>query len=233
MKTFRKILIFLIGGFTFLLTIGILLISYSTFKLQFEFTSNGFSVFIAAYEPLKQIFTIDVALMTVFFIMFQIENIRLSTERTEKILNNELKNKILEMSKFFYVDIQALLRVLLPMIEHRTIYLLHQKWTMNDFTDQSILEQNPKWEKEYEELQETVKPFIIDVLNNLEYLSSNILKGNVDKELAFQLFGRPFCVIISSFYPFVSAYRSREKAPGEDYYDSIVILFQEWNAKRV
>jgi len=232
MKHFKKVLLCLIGGFTVLLVTGIVLISIEAFNRQINFSSNGFSIFIGLYEPLKQIFTIDVALMTIYFILFQIENIRLSTERTERILNNEVKNKTLEMSKFFYVEIQGLLRDLLPMIEHRSTYLLHQNWNMIDFTDESILEQNPKWESEYEILQDTVKPFITNLFNNLEYLSSNILIGNVDKDLAFKLLGRPYCAIIGSFYPFISRLRNRDEKQGENLYESIVDLFSEWDKKK-
>ena len=47
-------------------------------------------------------------------------------------------------------------------IKIRSDYLLTQDWNFNEFTDQSIDEQNHKWELDYEQLPQQLKDKIID-----------------------------------------------------------------------
>ena len=228
MKTIKYILISLAIIFGIVLLIGFFLILAKTFRMEFDFTSTGFSRFILEFNSLRKLFTVTIALLSMYFILFQIENITKSNKRTEEILENDIKSKTLEQSFFFYTRQQLLIREIYLLISKESDYLLSQSWVLTEFTDHSVNEQNPKWEKKYERLVQPIKDKIINILNQFESLSATILNGNIDKDLAFNLFGRPFNRQIETLYPFISGYRSREKPDNEDNYNSIVKLYNEW-----
>jgi len=63
----------------------------------------------------------------------------------------------------------------------------------------------------------------------LDSLASNILHGNIDKDLIFKLIGKPFCTQIGILYPFIAGYRGEKRKV--DYFNNIVELFHTWKPK--
>ncbi|MFA4853140.1 MAG: hypothetical protein WC868_05405 [Bacteroidales bacterium] len=234
MKTFRTIILVVAFTLSLILLLGLILTTKEIVSLQIDWSSKGFVFFLFQYSHLKELFTIIIALFTVSFILFQVEHLSQTSKRTERILRNDEKAKTFEQSKLFYIKLQPPIQEIYSLIKKSSSYLLSQTWDFSDFTDQSVNEQNPMWETEYnkksQEIQE-IKDSIIRILNNFEYLSSNVLNGNIDQELSFNLFGKPFISQIKVFYPFISAYRSREMKDNEYRYAAIVELYYLWNKK--
>lgn len=231
MKVIKSILLSLSVLLGIILIIGFFLILAKTFQMKLELSANGFSNYTKEFSSLKELFTVTIALLSTYFILFQIENIKISNKRTKEILENEIKSKTLEQSNFFYIQLQPRVRETYLIIDKCNKYLLTQKWIFIEFTDQSVSEQNLKWEKEYDELNQVVKDKIIEIINQFESLSAIILYGNIDHEMAFNLFGRPFIRQIEVMYPFIAGNRSREKKENEDNYNSIIKLYNDWKLK--
>ena len=229
MKEIKSILIGFSILFGIILIVGVVLVLAETFKMQLELSANGLSIFTENFTSLNSIFTVTIALLSTYFILVQVENLTISNRRTSEILENELKNMALNQSKFFYTELQARVRETYILIDNRSKYLLSQKWDIIEFNDESVCEQNLKWEQEYENLQQSVKDRIIEILNQFESLAAIVLYGNIDKGLAFDLFGRPFIRQIETWYPFISGYRSRKKEIKEDNYNSIIKIYNEWS----
>jgi hypothetical protein len=220
MKTIKILVLVLAVVFSIILVFGMAIISFKVFQLPILLTPEGFRHFLSSYSVLKELFTIAIGLLTAYFIIFQIENFSLS-----------IKTKTFEQSKFFYIEIQPLIHDIYKLIKPRSEYLLSQTWNYSEFTDQSVNEQNPKWEIEYENMPQEIKDRVIRILNNLEYLSSNVINGSIDQQMAYDLFGRPLVSQLRIFYPFISGYRTREMKTNEYRYNSIVTLFKKWNDK--
>lgn len=230
MKLIKSTLIVFSIFFGIILLTGLLLVLIDIFQLEMDFSANGFSYFTDKFEPLKELFTVTVALFSAYFILHQIENLSISNNRATEILENEIKSKTLEISNSFYVKIQPLIRETFIYIKSRSNYLLTQDWDFNEFTDQSVNEQNKHWEKTYEGLPQQFKDKITNILNNFESISSIISNGNIDETLAFNLFGRQFTKQIEIFYPFIAGYRSINNNESKDNYSEIVKLYKNWKS---
>lgn len=232
MKLIKNILIVLSVVFGIVLTIGLLLVLTETFQLDFSIDSQGFSNFISHFESLKELFTVTVALLSAYFILYQIENLTVSNSRTKEILENEINNRTLELSSKFYVEIQPLIRETFVYIKNCSDYLLTQEWDFDEFSDESVDKQNHDWEIQFENrIPQILKDKIIEIMNNFESLSAIISNGNIDNELAFKLFGRPYINQIETFYPFIAGNRSNKKNEYEDNYSEIVRLYRNWKQK--
>ena len=231
MKSFKKLIIILVSFFTLILSIGLFLALSKVCSLPYEFSYDGFSFLTSHFNNLNGVFTITIALLSTYFILFQMESIQATNNHTEKVLGNETNNKTIEQSFYFYTKLQPEIKVTFSLVENSSAYLLNQKWNIDEFTDHSIAEQNLNWENEFKKLDSTLENKVTNILNQFESLSASILYGNVDKSMAFDLFGRPYLRQIQYLYPFISAYRSREKKSKEDNYSCIVELYNQWNSK--
>lgn len=151
-------------------------------------------------------------------------NKRLENEKTDK----KKDNSIVE-SRYFHTTIQPIIRDFYDLVLEEDNVLFDYSWDYNVFTDESVNNQHPDWEVKYESIRKSVEKYINAVNFELDSLASNILHGNIDKDLIFNLIGKPFCTQIRILYPFIAGYRGEKRKM--DYFNNIVDLFHEWKTK--
>ena len=110
--------------------------------------------------------------------------------------------------------------------------MLNQTWIFEDFSWQSVNEQHKEWQPKYDKLSPQLKDKITEILNMFESLSAIILNGNIERKLAFRLFGKPYIKQIEVLYPFIAQARDRKKKIDENYYNSIFDLYEKWKKNK-
>jgi len=229
MKLIKQIIKILYMFFGVLLIIGVILNLIHAMQLDFDISTKGFKYFINSFNSLKEIFTITIALLSVHFILFQIENISKSNARAIYILENEIRDKTLELSQLFYINIYSQTHEIIKEMESINNYLISQEWDTNDFDSYTLEKQNSKWKVEFKKLPTRVINNIEINLNQLESLSATILNTNIDEKLAYKLFGIQFLRLISNLYPFISIYRFRYLTEETNFYSNIFKVFKKWD----
>jgi len=231
MKTLRYVLLSILITLTLFSIGSIILTLFETAYLPFMISKEGFIIFLNHFADFKNLYTATIAVMSVYYWIYQMDNMNLTNSRIEGEIVEKKKENTLVESRYFYNRIQPQIRDFFDKINSIDNTLLSYTWDYSNFNDQSVHSQNSYWEIRYEIIRNDIEKDVNAINFELESFSSNILHGNIYKELAFELIGEPFCVQIKVLFPFIAGYRSKDRKI--DYFNNIVTLFKDWNLKSI
>ena len=229
MKITRLILKSIMIIFLIFSTITIVLCLCETIFLHFSPNKTGFIVFFNYFSDFRNLYTATIAIVSVYYWTYQMDNIEKTNIRIENEILDKKKQNSVEESRYYHTKIQPIIFELYNSIYKTDKTLLNFTWNYSQFTDESVNIQNPEWELIFKENVEQILIQINSVNFELDSLAANILHGNIDKETIFKLIGKPFCTQIKILYPFIAGFRSEKKKI--DYFNNIVELFHEWEQK--
>jgi hypothetical protein len=229
MKTIRNILFIIVILLSLLSIISIIFCLCETIRLQFLFSKIGFLNFLNYFSGFKNLYASSIAMVSIYYWIFQIDNIEKTNKRLENEKTDKKKANSIVESRYFHTKIQPIIRDFYDIILEKDKTLFEYTWVYTVFTLESVLDQHPVWDEKYELIRKPVEKYINSVNFELDSLASNILHGNIDKVLIFKLIGKPFCSQVRILYPFIAAYRGAKRKI--DYFNNIVDLFNEWNLK--
>ncbi len=210
---------------------SIFLSFFEVFQLDFSFNRAGLIYLLTFFLDFKNLYASTIAVISFYYWIFQMDNIEKSNTRFEEEKIDTKREYALIESRYFHTTIQPIIRKLFDLILEKDKSLFDYKWSYDIFTDESVHLQNSEWEDKFEAIEIFVKKEVNAVNFELDSIAANILHGNIDRELAFNLIGKPFCNQIKSLYPFIAGYRSENRK--SDFLNNIVELFNEWNPKIV
>lgn len=210
-------------------TITIVLCLCETILLPFSPNKTGLIIFLNYFSDFKNLYTATIAIVSVYYWIYQMDNIEKTNTRIENEILDKKKQNSVEESRYYHTKIQPIIFELYNSIYKTDKTLLNFTWNYSQFTDESVNIQNPEWELIFKENLEQIVIQVNSVNFELDSLAANILHGNIDKETIFKLIGKPFCTQIKVLYPFIAGFRSEKKKI--DYFNNIVELFHEWEPK--
>lgn len=229
MKYLKNTLKILLVVFASLSILSILFTIMDNLQLNFDWSRAGFIYFLGTFKVFGGLFTGTIALMSVFYWIFQMEVSQKTLDRIKKETIDKKKENTVEASDKFYIEITPALRKLYEKLNSANPGLLTSNWNLDEFTDESVDRQNRVWEVIFEEHRSKIQEDVINFNSMLEAFSARINYGVCDDELAFELFGKAYCQIINWLYPFIAGYRGLTRR--HDYYNNIVKLYKNWSAK--
>ena len=229
MKTIRHILTGIVIVFSLFSAISIFVCLSETVFLPISFSKVGFINFFNHFSDFKNLYAATIALASVYYWIYQMDNIEKTNKRIETEILDKKKQNSVEESRYFHTKIQPIVGEFYDFILKTDRTLLGFKWDYAEFTDESVNRQNPDWEISFEKIREQIQNQVNSVNFELDSLAANILHGNIDKETIFKLIGKPFCTQIKVMYPFIAGYRGKKRKM--DYFNNIVELFNEWEPK--
>lgn len=200
-----------------------------TISLPISLNKDGFVNFLNYFSDFKNLYASTIALISVYYWIYQMDNIEKTNKRIENEILDKKKQNSVEESRYFHTTIQPIVRNFYTLITELDSSLFKYEWKFEEFTDESVSEQNPQWEAKFESVSLKIQNDVNKVNFEMDSLAANILHGNLDKETIFKLIGKPFCTQIKVMYPFIAGYRGKERKI--DYLNNIVILFNEWEPK--
>jgi hypothetical protein len=209
--------------------ITILICLSETVILPISFDRKGFINLFNHFSDFKNLYATTVALVSVYYWIYQMDNIEKTNERIEIEILDKKKQNSVEESRYFHVKIQPIVGEFYDFISETDQTLFDYEWDYTEFTDESVNRQNPDWEISFEKIREQIQNQVNPVNFQLDSLAANILHGNIDKETIFKLIGKPFCTQIKVMYPFIAGYRGEKRKM--DYFNNIVELFNEWEPR--
>ena len=226
MKTIRHILTGIVIAFSLfsVITIGICLLE--TVFLPISLNKIGFINFFNHFSDFKNLYAATIALVSVYYWIYQMDNIEKTNKRIETEILDKKKQNSVEESRYFHTKIQPIVGEFYDLILKTDKTLFEFKWDYTEFTDESVNLQNPEWEINFQKIKEQIQNQVNSVNFELDSLAANVLHGNIDKETIFKLIGKPFCTQIKVMYPFIAGYRGEKRKM--DYLNNIVELFNEW-----
>lgn len=198
--------------------------------LPVAFNKTGMIYLLAQFSDFKHLYASTIAMISVFYWTFQMDNMEKTNKRIEAETVNKTIQNTVELSKDYYTSLQPVILKFYDLIkEYDNELILYNKWDYNEFNDDSIREKNVYWKLSYHKIKDKTRNQESAVINELESFAANILYGNIDKEMMFKLVGEVFCLQVKVMYPFIATYRTREKTT--NYFENTVELFKNWNPK--
>lgn len=229
MKIIRIILTGIVTVFSIFSLITMVICLSETISLPISFNKTGFVNFFYHFSDFKNLYAATIALISVYYWIYQMDNIEKTNKRIETEILDKKKQNSIEESRYFYTKIQPIVGEFYDLIQKTDKSLFEYNWEYEEFTDESVNQQNPKWEISFEKIREQIQHKVNAVNFELDSIAANILHGNIDKETIFKLIAKPFCTQIKTMYPFIAGYRGEKRKT--DYFNNIVELFKEWEPK--
>jgi len=229
MKAIRQILTIIVIVFSLFSVITILICLSDTIILRFALDKAGFINFFNYFSDFKSLYAVTIALISVYYWIYQMDNIDKTNNRIETEILDKKKQNSVEEARYFHAKIQPIIADFYDFINETDRNLFNYTWNYSEFTDESVYKQNPEWENRFEDIREKIQKRVNIVNFELDSLAANILHGNIDKETIFKLIGKPFCTQIKVMFPFIAGYRGKKRKI--DYFNNIVELFNEWEPK--
>ena len=229
MKYIKYSLFAILVLLTIMSVFSIILTLISDFQFELDLSKSGFLFFLETFKNFSGLYAGTIAVISVYYWIFQMNISQNTLNRIEKETIEKKKERALDASNFFYIEINPSLRELYKKVYEADPGLLKSNWELEKFTDESVTKQNSNWEKKYERVRIEIQDNVLRLNSMLEAFAAQINHGNFDEALSFKLFGKPFCTIIRNIYPFIAGYRSVKRE--QDYYNNIVNLYKKWSSK--
>ena len=230
MKNIRSLLlaiVILLSLFS-ALTLIVCLINLSSDS--FAFNKDGFIHFVNAFGDFRNLYASTIALLSVYYWIYQMDNMEKTNERIENDLIDKKKQKTVELSRSYYTVFQPIIKKFYSKIESiDNNLLLYNNWDYQNFSSESVIHSNISWKVSFIKNKIQFQEELDSVIYELESFSANILHGEINREMMLQLIGKPFCLQVKVMYPFISIYRDQDS--DKDYFSNVVELFKAWNEK--
>jgi len=156
----------------------------------------------------------------------------ISIKDIESKIERETSNKVVEECRYFYDKIQPSIKDLYIKLSKSNLIFGGFSWEINDFTEEDIHSQDPKWMPLFDLLQKSDQILyseIILAINKLEVFSISFVDGIADLEKGYKAVGYAYCRQVENIYPLVSVWRSRARDYDKNFYNKTIELYNEWN----
>lgn len=192
-------------------------------------SKQGLVNFLGFFSEFKTLYAATIAVFSVCYWTIQMESIIKSNQNIEESKRNLKKDNALKESRYFHTDVQRKVREFFKKVKTADSSLFDYSWDMTDFDYKSAGNQSAEWNKKYDALDSDIVANGFIIILEFESLAAHVLNGEIDKTMAFKLFGKPYCKQVEVLYPFIAC--SRKGDVKIDYLTNLVDLYREWSIK--